>query len=55
MTFLLTIAMCPAKTYIVQLPLQLRNGEESGGGDGANDMKIKTFREFPNRLQLVSH
>lgn len=53
-TFLLTTAMCPARNYLVQLPLQLRNGEESRGSD-TNKIKINTVSEFPSRLQFVSH
>lgn len=52
--FLLTTAMCAAKNYIVHLPLQLRNGEESRGSD-INNITINTISEFPSSLQFVSH
>lgn len=50
-TFLLTTATCPAENYIVQLPLQLRNGEESGGSD-TNNMKINTIPNSPADCSL---
>lgn len=54
LTFLLTTAPCPDKHYLVQLPLQLRNGDASRGSD-TNNIKINTIPEFPSRLQFVSH
>lgn len=53
-TFFLTTTMCPAKSYIVQLPLWLRNGTALRGSD-ANNAKINTMPEFPSGLPFVSH